>query len=255
MKIELRCANCRQCFLMEADPGDVELACPACSAPMEIRIDRPAADATATQPVSAQEPAAPAPVQVQAVAAVPAATQAQAATGATAPAVTAAPAVADEVVCPRCNLHFRPRPDAQPDAAERSDTPLVLVVEDMGYFREIAKDALEGSYRVKTATNCAEARQAIAAGGIDLMVLDLTLDGGDHGVDLLRGFPSKPCPILIYTAQDESEMYGDRWDELQALGADDIVMKGMNVGESLLRKVASLLGDTEDELAEGPPSH
>ena len=45
-------------------------------------------------------------------------------------------------------------------------------------------------------------------------------------------------------------MYGDSWEELRALGADDMVLKGMNVGESLLRKVGALLGkswDDEDE--------
>jgi DNA-binding response OmpR family regulator len=113
----------------------------------------------------------------------------------------------------------------------------------MDYFREIAVDALASQYEVKTAANVLEARAALTEGGIDLMILDLTLDGGEHGVELLRTMAFKPCPIVIYTAQDESEMYGQRWDELRALGADDLVMKGMNVGESLLRKTAALLGD------------
>jgi len=77
-------------------------------------------------------------------------------------------------------------------------------------------------------------------------VLDLTLDGGEGGLDLLRELNVKPCPILIYTAQDESEMYGDSWNELQRLGADDIVPKGMNVGDELTRKVDSLLGRQTD---------
>ena len=117
----------------------------------------------------------------------------------------------------------------------------------MTYFREIATEALSPRYEVKSATNLNEARAAIAAGGIDLMVLDLTLDGGDHGIELLRTMAFKPCPILIFTAQDESEMYGDSWDELRSLGADDLVMKGMNVGESLRRKVGALLGEQWDE--------
>ena len=75
----------------------------------------------------------------------------------------------------------------------------------------------------------------------------MTLDGGDYGIDLLRGLSVKPCPILIYTAQDESEMYGDSWEELRELGADDMVVKGMNVGESLVRKVGALLGKDRDE--------
>jgi len=129
--------------------------------------------------------------------------------------------------------------------AERRQT--VLIVEDMNYFRQVAADALSGEYEVKTATNVTEARQVLGGGRIDLMVLDLTLDGGEHGLDLLRSLPSKPCPILVYTAQDESEIYGEGWEELRRLGADDIVIKGMNVGDSLPRKVGTLLGKTWDE--------
>ena len=83
---------------------------------------------------------------------------------------------------------------------------------------------------------------ALEAGEIDLILLDLTLSGGEDGVGLLRGLPFKPCPILIFTAEDESVMYGETWEKLRALGADDVVIKGMNVGESILRKVGSLVG-------------
>ena len=42
-------------------------------------------------------------------------------------------------------------------------------------------------------------------------------------------------------------MYNKSWEELQQLGADDILMKGMNVGELLLRKASALLGLPWDE--------
>jgi CheY-like chemotaxis protein len=163
------------------------------------------------------------------------------------PEAPPAPAPAEEVVCPRCMLHFTPgRVEIQPETPTKRDT--VLVVEDLAYFREIAREALAEDYEVKTVETAAEARSALAAGGIDLLILDLSLDGGDQGVQLLRELTlGKPCPILIYTAQDESEMYGDSWERLHEMGADDIVIKGMNVGESLLRKVDTLLGRTDDE--------
>jgi DNA-binding response OmpR family regulator len=123
----------------------------------------------------------------------------------------------------------------------------VLIVEDTEYFREIAAEALSTRYEVEPAANLSEARAAIAAGGIDLMVLDLTLEGGDHGIELLRTMGFKPCPILIFTEQDESEIYGDSWEELRRLGADDVVIKGMNAGESLRRKASALLGEQWDE--------
>ena len=114
------------------------------------------------------------------------------------------------------------------------------------YFREIAAEALQEEYEIKAVATKDGARAMLDRGGIDLLLLDLTLDGGEGGLDLLRELSSKPCPILIYTAQDESEIYGESWDKLRELGADDIVLKGMNVGDELTRKIGSLLGRETD---------
>lgn len=225
MKIEVRCPGCGKGYLIEEDPAGGELVCPACSSSM---------------------PPPPRPVPQNAPPPQRGMEGRPAATAASAPVADPASAPEQErVICPRCQLHFVPRRTAAAEPGSRRRR--VLVVEDMAYFREIAADALSSRYEVKSVANLDEARAAIAAGGIDLMVLDLTLDGGDHGIELLRGLAVKPCPILIFTAQDESEMYGDSWDELRSLGADDLVMKGMNVGESLRRKVAALLGERWDE--------
>jgi CheY-like chemotaxis protein len=222
MKIEIRCPGCGKGYLIEQDAAGGELVCPACSSSM----------APPPRPVPASAPAR----QHAAPASEPAA---EAAPG---PAQPPAP---EKVICPRCQLHFVPRRAAAATRGQKRRT--VLVVEDMAYFREIAAEALSSRYEVRSVANLDEARAAIAAGNIDLMVLDLTLDGGDHGIELLREMAVKPCPIVIFTAQDESEMYGDKWDELRRLGADDLVMKGMNVGESLRRKAAALLGEHWDE--------
>ena len=160
----------------------------------------------------------------------------------------------ENVVCPRCNLHFSPlskRSKPKHDAAARRKT--VLVVEDQKYFREVAADALQVAFDVKTAATSAEAEAQLGKGGIDLVVLDLTLDGEDSGRGLLARLQPKPCPILIFTAKDESELYGDSWEELARLGADGLVIKGMNVGESLLRKVATMLGTSLEDLEEAQP--
>jgi len=228
MKIELRCESCQKSYLVDQALAGSEIPCPGCGRPIGSavvgvaaeEIDRPArtaaaasagAEAETTQPLAATTVAAP----------------------------------PEEVVCPRCKLHFSPRRgESQPQPKDR---PIVLVVEDMSYFREVAAEALAEEYEVRLAGTLDGARSILAHGGIDLLVLDLSLDGGDHGIDLLRELPFKPCPILIYTAQDENEMYGESWDELQRLGADDIVIKGMNVGEMLMRKVGALLGKSWDE--------
>jgi CheY-like chemotaxis protein len=173
---------------------------------------------------------------------------------AAAPAVVAPQPVPHEVVCPRCKLHFSPfSKRSRPSPTDASRRKTVLVVDDQKYFREIARDALEAAFDVKTAASAHEARVAIGAGGIDLLVLDLKLDGCEAGRDLLLTLRPKPCPIILFTGQDESEMYGHRWEELESMGADELVIKGMNAGESLLRKVAVLLGTSFEELEERRP--
>lgn len=237
MKIELRCPSCSERYLVErsmlpAEGG--EMPCLECGStiPVDIRDleDRTAPGAGATTL---------APDPVPAAAAAPAAGVARAAS--TGPGSGRG---GEEVVCPRCKLHFVPR-KAHADAvaaAQGGDRPTVLVVEDMDYFQEIARESLGARFEVRTAGTIDEARAALAAGGVDLMIIDLTLEGGDQGMALLRELQPKRFPILVFTAQDESEMYSGRWEELQALGADDLVRKGMNVGEVLLRKAADLLG-------------
>jgi CheY-like chemotaxis protein len=154
------------------------------------------------------------------------------------PAVAEAPPGA-EVVCPRCNLHFVPRPGTA--ALERAPRKTVLVVEEQEYFRDLAVEALSPGCEVRIAANLDEARAMLACGGIDLLVVDLTLEGGEGSPELLRSLDPKPCPILIVTAQDESAMYGEGWEELRRAGADDLLIKGMRVGDSLVRKAAALL--------------
>ncbi len=169
---------------------------------------------------------------------------------------------AGEVCCPRCQLHFVPETQttsapaavsanvpgpAPAPASPGPDRPRILIVEDMDYFLQIARDALSTRYEVKTAKTIEEARAHLIAGGIDLLLLDLTLQKGEDGLRLLHESPGKICPVLLFTAQDESEMYGDGWSKLQALGVDDVIIKGMNMDEALQRKVAEMLGEPETE--------
>lgn len=151
----------------------------------------------------------------------------------------AASAPASRVTCPRCGHAFVPGAATAPAAAE--GRKLILLVEDQKYFTELAGEALGKEYRTVSAATRDEALQAIAAERPSLMILDLSLARGQDGRDLLRSIPAKSFPILIFTARDETELYGEGWDELRRLGADDIVRKGMNVGDELRRKVASLI--------------
>jgi CheY-like chemotaxis protein/DNA-directed RNA polymerase subunit RPC12/RpoP len=221
VKIEVRCATCGKGYLVEetkVPAGGGFVPCQACGAMIVL-------GARAAEP-------APAPMAAQSVPTAPS-------TPATV-LVAAAPAAGNEVCCPRCGLHFSPTAERQ---VEPSTRPTVLLVEDLDYFVEIARDALAGRYELKCAKTVAEARAFLKQGGIDLMLLDLMLEGSQEGLRLLREPPGKTCPVLLFTAQDESEMYGEGWTKLQSLGVDDVVIKGMNMGEMLTRKVAALLGE------------
>jgi CheY-like chemotaxis protein len=216
MKVEIRCPFCERGYLIDEVALGSELVCPACAG--LIRLQSPAGGEPAGDTRRAPRDTAEEPL---------------------------AGDESTQIVCPRCKLHFKPRAALQPRPGERRHT--VLIVEDMRYFRKIAEDALSADYQIKTAKNVEEAERILADGGIDLMVLDLTLEGGDEGRRLLTGQSRKSCPILIYTARDESELYGKGWEDLHRMGADDIVIKGMKVGESLVRKVGVLLGTSLDE--------
>lgn len=231
MKVEVCCPDCNNSWHVEQSAGG-EMLCPSCMT--RIPLD----GSSIVRSVDAAE--------VIRTDSAPAATVASPASTAEPAASPAAPAdwMYEPVVCPRCNLHFRPRrrPDSSPAARKT-----ILVVDDLAYFRQMAKDALEPTFDVKTAASEAEARDVLSRTKIDLLVLDLTLGRGEAGRDLLRELSPKPCPILIFTAQDESEMYGENWEELQRLGADDLVIKGMQVAESLVRKASVLLGIPVDD--------
>lgn len=119
---------------------------------------------------------------------------------------------------------------------------MLLFVEDRDYVVEIARDALGEAYEFRVAASVTEGLAGLSEGGIELVLLDLSLASGEDGRDFLRALPAKPCPIVALTAQDESEIRGERWAELRRLGVDDVLRKGMQMGEALGRKVAERLG-------------
>jgi len=232
MKIEIRCPSCNKGYLVEEGSLGGPMQCPNCSTSMVARVE-PARESAAVA-VAAVATASDVPggnVGTRTIA--PPAPD---------PAQAASP---EEIVCPRCQLHFAPRRQSARPAEGRR--PRVLIVEDNAFFQEVAADALSDEYELIPVDSASSARNHLALGTVDLMVLDLTLDGPESGLELMRGLAAKPCPILIFTARDESEMYGESWDELRELGADDMVLKGMNAGESLLRKVGTLLGKRWDD--------
>ena len=234
MKIEVRCHACSRRYLLDAVFAGTVLPCPTCGAadglrvPAAKRVDDTAPQVPVSRPSQAIDDTAPRRRVAPPLPSLP----------------DPAPAVEHEVVCPRCKLHFSP--GRSEPAVDETVRRTVLVVDDQELFRDIACGALTPRFEVKAAANLAGARAHLASGPVDLIVLDPKLDHGESGIELLRDLPGVHCPVVIFS---ESEAYGESWERLRRLGADDLVVKGLHSGESLARKVRELLGErwTEDE--------
>ena len=113
----------------------------------------------------------------------------------------------------------------------------VLVVEDDDDIREVVAIALarEG-HDVGEAGDAATARALLAAGDVDLLILDLTLPDAD-GLDLLAEVKDRSdLPTIILSAHSSE---GDRVLGLRA-GADDYVVKPFSPRELSARVEAVL---------------
>ena len=121
----------------------------------------------------------------------------------------------------------------------------VLVVDDDPQLREALSRALElDDYQVATASNGAQALEAISAERPDVVVLDVMMPYVG-GLDVCRTLRERKdrLPILVLTARDE---VGDRVAGLDA-GADDYLTKPFALDELRARLRALLRRTTPDD--------
>ena len=149
------------------------------------------------------------------------------------------------VNCPKCGHFFVPATarSTETSSSAPSGPPRarILIVEDQNYFAELTREALGESYETTVASTLSEARSMVDIGGYDLVILDLSLEEGQDGSHVLKATRKHGIPVLIFTARDETELYGGGWDQLKAAGASDILFKGMNVGDELRKKSQALI--------------
>lgn len=108
----------------------------------------------------------------------------------------------------------------------------LLVVDDDARLRELLRRYLvDNGFRVTTAADAREARQALSRFAFDLVVLDVMMPG-ESGLDLTRALRREGrVPVLLLTAMAEPE---DRVNGLE-LGAEDYVAKPFEPRELVLR--------------------
>jgi DNA-binding NtrC family response regulator len=112
----------------------------------------------------------------------------------------------------------------------------LLFVDDEEGFLELYRAAFNrDGYAVDTAVGVADARARLAAGGIDLVVLDIRL-GESSGLAFLREIKAGDAnlPVVLATA------YARYQDDFSSWLADAYIVKSSDLGE-LKRAVARCL--------------
>ena len=108
----------------------------------------------------------------------------------------------------------------------------ILIVDDDAEIRRLAGKFLrEQGHKVTAAQDAREMREAMAAGTVDLVILDIMLPGAS-GLDLCRDIRrTSNVPIIMLTARGSDV---DRIVGLE-IGADDYLAKPFNPRELLAR--------------------
>jgi two-component system, OmpR family, response regulator len=109
----------------------------------------------------------------------------------------------------------------------------VLAVDDDPAMRTMIADYLaDQNVRVSVATDSREMQRVLAAGGVDLVILDLKL-GKENGLDIVRALRAdSDLPIIVLTGHRREAV--DRVVGLE-LGADDYLTKPFSPRELLAR--------------------
>ena len=141
------------------------------------------------------------------------------------------------VKCPGCQHTFdiviapelpSGAPAAVPTAVTENDPvkPLVLVIDDARFFREMIRDLLADlPIRLETAGDGHEALQKIAALRPALLLLDLNIPGlsGQELIAAVRGNPD--CKALRILAMSGVQRGEEAAHDVRRLGADDFINK------------------------------
>ncbi|MCW0046163.1 response regulator transcription factor [Brevundimonas sp. BT-123] len=127
--------------------------------------------------------------------------------------------------------------------SQTSAAPVLLVVDDDREIRNLLSDHLEQhGFRTVKAADGRAMKAALAAGPVDLVVLDLNLPDED-GLSLCRGIrAASKTPVIILTAR------GDPIDRIVGLemGADDYMAKPFEPRE-LVARIRTVLRRTGGE--------
>src|SRR5262249_53172124 len=133
----------------------------------------------------------------------------------------------------RDQLDVDPSRPSRSGRAEFTRAAHVLVVDDDRAMRAMIADYLaDQNVRVSDAADSREMQRMRAAGGVDLVILDLKL-GNEDGLEIVRALRAESdLPIIVLTGHRRESV--DRVIGLE-LGADDYLTKPFSPRELLAR--------------------
>lgn len=109
--------------------------------------------------------------------------------------------------------------------SQQPSPQIVLVVEDDDLTIEFMRTILKSQYTIRTAASSAEAWEVLRAHQVDLIIMDISINGDQSGLELTRDIRRSPghadIPIVVLTAHAFEE---DRMRSLEA-GCDVYVRK------------------------------
>jgi DNA-binding NtrC family response regulator len=158
-----------------------------------------------------------------------------------APAPTDAPGSNGKILCcPHCSFHF----DAASALPFQKKGRNVLIVEDQDFFRNLIRESLGDGYNYLMAASVEQAQSILGSVDVDLVMLDLTLQEPYDGEQVLDSAGGK-VPILVLTGDQDPDLYGEKWNDYQARGATDLIIKGLTIREQIAIKVNAILNEDQ----------
>lgn len=149
------------------------------------------------------------------------------------------------VKCPECKFVFAVPLSADADGrvtAPQAIRPVVLIVDDARFFREMIKDILKDlPIELDTAADGNEAWQKVSSITPQLVLLDLNIPGMS-GRDLLQALRNSSqagqVKVLVMSAVERGEEIAA---EVRRCGAEDFISKSFKPSE-LQSRVCAILG-------------
>jgi len=124
----------------------------------------------------------------------------------------------------------------KPSVSKMESKTAILIVEDDKFNKEILKRILDKKYKTHTAESAEEAYEVLKKNEVDLILMDISIQGKKDGLELTKELKATKkylhIPVIAVTAHAGNE---DQWNALTA-GCDDYLAKPFSM-DQLFKKI------------------